>query len=143
MEQATQRMLVMASPERCFDVATDFLSYSEWSNSVKEVAVVATDDAGRATQVRFSGEALNYKTTFVLAYDYREAPRRLAWSLVDGDIERSLDGEYVFEADGEGTQCTYVMAVDLRIPLPGFLKRKVEKKILSAGLQELKERAES
>jgi hypothetical protein len=66
----------------------------------------------------------------------------LSWHLVDGDIMRSLRGAYSFSADGSGTRVAYDLAVELVIPLPGFVKRRAEMRILST-LKELKSRSES
>ncbi len=35
-------------------------------------------------------------TNYTLRYDYSGAPERLSWSLVEGDIMKSLDGSYLF-----------------------------------------------
>jgi hypothetical protein len=62
--------------------------------------------------------------------------------LSDGDIMRSLRGAYSFSADGSGTRVAYDLAVELVIPLPGFVKRRAEMRILST-LKEQKSRSES
>ena len=82
-------------------------------------------------------------TTYVLRYDHTDAPARLPWRLERGDIMRRLDGEYRFEADGEVTHVIYELEVDLIIPLPGFVKRRAEGKIIGTALDELKKRVES
>jgi glycerol kinase len=65
--------------------------------------------------------------------------RSMRWS---GDIMRSIDGAYSFvEVDG-GTQVFYEIEIELVIPLPGFVKRRAEQRILDT-VKELKTRAES
>jgi hypothetical protein len=55
---------------------------------------------------------------------------------------RKLDGRYVLEdADGQ-TAVTYELEVELIIPLPGFVKRRSQGKIMHAALDELKAVAE-
>ena len=77
-------------------------------------------------------------TTYTLAYEWDDAPNRLPWKLVTGDIQRVLDGAYEFaEVDG-GTDVTYHLRVDLAIPLPGFVKRRAEARIISTALRELR-----
>ena len=81
-------------------------------------------------------------TRYTLKYDHSECPNRLSWHLVDGDIMRSIDGAYSFvEVDG-GTQVFYEIEIELVIPLPGFVKRRAEQRILDT-VKELKARAES
>jgi hypothetical protein len=88
---------------------------------------------------------MGHSARYVLRYDYGDAPLRMAWVLEQGDIIRRLDGEYVFEPlDGAGgTEVTYKLVVELAVPLPGFIKRRAESKIVTTALDELKRRCES
>ena len=43
--------------------------------------------------------------------------------------------------DGE-TEITYRLVVDLKVPLPGFVKRRAEGRIMGTALRELKARVE-
>ena len=72
-----------------------------------------------------------------------ELPSRLSWHLVEGDIMRALDGAYSFVEVEEGTQVFYELSIELVIPLPGFVKRRAEARILSEAVKDLKSRAES
>ena len=55
---------------------------------------------------------------------------------------RRLDGEYRFEPDGDATHVVYELEVDLIIPLPGFVKRRAEHKIMHTALDELRAHVE-
>ena len=81
-------------------------------------------------------------THYTLAYDYSQAPERLSWTLAEGDIMRVIDGAYDFSAEGGSTRVTYSLKIELIVPLPGFVKRRAEVRILHT-LKELKTRAES
>ncbi len=50
------------------------------------------DDEGRATQVRYRAAAMGQSTATPSSYDYRDAPRTLAWVQTEGDVTRKLDG---------------------------------------------------
>ena len=134
--------VISAPPEKCFAVASDFEKYPQWASDIKEVTVLERDAQGRAQKVEYRASALGRSTHYTLTYDYSEAPKRLSWSLVEGDIMRAIKGAYTFEAVPEGTRATYDMAIDLVIPLPGFVKRRAEVRILNT-LKELKTRSES
>ncbi len=143
-DQATEHMSVSASPERCFAVAADLEHYPDWAHDIKEVTVVDRDDQGRATVVAFRTAAFGRSTSYTLEYDYAEAPRVLAWRLTKGDITSKLDGSYVFEPDGDGgTDITYHLEVELRVPIPGFIKMRAQGRIMSTALRELRARVES
>ncbi len=142
IDQATETEHVAASPERCYELAVDFERYPEWARDVKEANVLERDTHGRATKVEYRASALGRSTHYTLAYDYSQAPERLSWSLVEGDIMRVIDGAYSFAPNGAGTDITYSLRIELIVPLPGFVKRRAEVRILHT-LKELKSRAES
>jgi ribosome-associated toxin RatA of RatAB toxin-antitoxin module len=128
-----------------FAVVTDFDHYTDWIRDLKAVEVLETDEAGRATEVRYRAAAMGRSTSYTLQYDYTNAPRELPWKLVSGDIMRRLDGAYEFHAvDGdEGrTDVVYRLAVELIVPLPAFVKRRAESKIMHNALRELKAHVE-
>jgi hypothetical protein len=109
---------------------------------VKDVVVTSRDDDGRPSEVEFRTSALGRSTHYTLAYDYSKAPNTLSWSMIKGDIQRSIDGAFIFEPlpDG-GTHVQYDLAIELVVPLPGFVKRRAERRILNA-IKELKAFAE-
>ena len=143
-DKATERMTIHAPPERCLEVVLDFERYPVWAADVKEATVVERDAEGRGTRVGYRVAAMGRSARYTLEYDYSGAPRVLAWKLVKGDIMRVLDGSYTFEGEGEGdaTQATYQLEVELVIPIPGFVKRRAEGKIMGTALRELKRRVE-
>ncbi|HEU5081963.1 MAG TPA: SRPBCC family protein [Acidimicrobiales bacterium] len=138
-DQATQQMHIEAPLERIWDVLTDFETYPRWARDLKEATVLQRDEEGRALLVRFRAAAMGRSTTYTLAYDWDDAPNRLPWKLVSGDIQRVLDGAYEFIETDSGTDVTYHLRVDLAIPLPGFVKRRAEARIISTALRELRD----
>jgi len=143
-DQATERISVTASPERCFDVAAAIERYPEWAADIKQVTVHERDDAGRPTLVSFRAAAFGRSTSYTLAYDYADAPHGLAWRQTQGDITTKLDGSYVFEPlEGGGTELNYHLEVELRVPIPGFIKMRAQSRIMSTALRDLKARVES
>ncbi len=144
MEHTAEKMVVAASPERCFAVVSDVERYPEWVADVKEVHVLERDGAGRATLVRYRAGAFGRSTSYVLAYDYTGAPAEISWVQKDGDITHRLDGRYRFEKSGDGgTEVRYELAVELRVPIPSFVKRRAEGHILHAAVRDLRARVES
>ena len=143
-EQATERMVVTATPERCFAVSSDIDAYPEWAADIKEVTVHDRDEEGRPQLVTFRAAAFGRSTSYTLAYDYSEAPRVLSWVQTRGDITAKLDGQYVFDpTDGGGTEVTYHLEVEMKVPLPGFIKMRAQSRIMSIALRDLKARVES
>lgn len=141
-ESASQTIAIEAPLERCFAVAVDFEQYPDWAKDVKDATVLARDELGRATQVDYRTSALGRSTHYTLAYDYSQAPAVVAWSMVKGDIMRSIDGAYHFAPlPSGGTELRYDLSIELVVPLPGFVKRRAEVRILNS-IRELKVRVE-
>jgi len=143
-EHATERMSVAAPPERCFAVVSDIERYPEWAADIKQVSVLERDDRGRPSLVSFRAAAFGRSTSYTLAYDYGAAPRVLAWRLTKGDITTKLDGSYEFDpAEGGGTDVSYHLEVELRVPIPGFIKMRAQSRIMATALRDLRARVEA
>lgn len=141
-EQVAERMIIRTSREQCFDILTDFERYPEWAADIKAVTVAERDLQGRPTRVKFRAAAFGRSTSYTLAYDYSRAPAVLSWVQVAGDITRRLDGTYTLESAGDETEVAYQLTVELKVPLPGFVKRRTEGRIKVTALKDLKARAE-
>ena len=143
-EQATERMTVSATPERCFAVSADIAAYPDWAADIKDVTIDERDDQGRPVLVTFRAAAFGRSTSYTLAYDYSQAPGVLSWVQTQGDITSKLDGQYIFTpAAGGGTDVTYHLEVEMKVPLPGFIKMRAQSRIMSIALRELRARVES
>ena len=145
-DQATQRTIIDATPEQCFAVVADFARYPDWASDVKQATVLTTDDDGRGGDVTYRAAAMGRSTTYTLRYYYGSNPLRVAWKQVEGDITRRLDGEYEFApfgADGAQTEVTYHLEADLVMPIPGFVKRRAESRIIRSALEDLRQRAKA
>ncbi len=144
MERTAETMVVAGTPERCLAIVADVEAYPSWVADVKEVEVLARDPQGRATEVHFRAGAFGRSTSYVLAYDWSRAPAEVSWAQQEGDLTNRLDGRYRFEARPDATTLvTYELAVELRVPLPGFVKRRAEGHILHAAIRDLKSRVEA
>ena len=142
-ETATETITIAAPLERVWAIAIDLEKYPEWTHDVKAVVVSSRDDHGRPSHVEFRTSALGRSTHYTLSYDYADAPNVLAWSMVKGDIQRSIDGAFRFSPTPDGiTHVQYDLAIELVVPLPGFVKRRAERRILNA-IKELKAFAEA
>ena len=141
-DRASQTITIASSPSNVWAIATDVERYPEWAKDVKQVVVRSRDGEGRPAEVEFRASPLGRSTHYTLLYDYSQAPEVLAWHMVRGDIMRSIEGAYHFTptADG-GTEVRYDLAIELVVPLPGFVKRRAEVRILNT-VRELKVRAE-
>jgi hypothetical protein len=142
-DEATETAEIAGTVDRIMAVLLDFDDYPTWAKDLKGVTVDTTDDEGRAREVTFRAAAMGRSTSYTLRYDH--GPAHLGWKLVRGDIMRKLDGSYALAPAGSDgrTLVTYHLAVDLIIPLPGFVKRRAEQKIIHTALRELRAHVEA
>lgn len=149
MADRTESSIVIAAPPNTvLEVIADFASYPEWAKEVRQVSVLTAEVDGRADQVEFTLDAGMIKDTYVLAYDWeiaKDGTGIVSWDLVSAEVLKAMTGSYTLTAQqgGEATEVTYRLAVDVKIPMLGMLKRKAERMIVDTALTSLKERVES
>ena len=138
---------IAATPGEVLDVIADFDSYPQWATEVKKVEVLTEEGDGWADRVQFTLDAGAIKDTYVLDYewDVREnGTGVVSWQLVEATVLKAMNGSYTLAAKGrDETTVTYRLAVDVKIPMLGVLKRKAEKVIIGTALKELKKRVEA
>ncbi|HET9945187.1 MAG TPA: SRPBCC family protein [Actinomycetes bacterium] len=142
-DRTESSITVDAAPADVMAVIADFEAYPEWTGAVKQAEVRAQASNGRAKEVWFDLDAGAIKDQYTLGYTWK-ADREVRWTLVEAEnIVKSMDGAYLLEDNGDGsTTVTYQLAVDIKIPMLGMIKRKAEKVIIDTALKELKKRVE-
>ncbi|RII18246.1 Polyketide cyclase / dehydrase and lipid transport [Streptomyces sp. YIM 130001] len=141
-EHTSSSITIEAAPADVMGVIADFARYPDWTGEVKEAEVLASDDQGRAEQVRLVMDAGAIKDDQTLAYTWTGA-NEVSWTLVKSQMLRALEGSYRLAPAGQGTEVTYQLTVDVKIPMLGMIKRKAEKVIIDRALAGLKKRVES
>jgi ribosome-associated toxin RatA of RatAB toxin-antitoxin module len=146
-DRTESSIVVDARPADVLAVIADFGSYPEWTGAVKETQVLDAGTNGRADRVRFVLDAGAIKDTYVLSYTWaigRSGTGSVSWTLDEAQqLLKALDGSYTLDGPAAGpTTVTYQLAVDVKIPMLGMLKRKAEKSIIDTALKELKKRVE-
>ncbi|MEV8093538.1 SRPBCC family protein [Kitasatospora sp. NPDC085879] len=141
-EHTRSSIIIDATPAEVMAAIADFAAYPEWTGEVKEIEVLSTAADGRGSEVRLVLDAGAIRDEHVLAYTW-DGDREVRWTLVKSQMLRALDGSYSLAAvkDG-GTEVTYQLAVDVKIPMLGMIKRKAEKVIIDRALAGLKKRVE-
>jgi hypothetical protein len=144
-DRTESSIVVDAAPDAVLETIADFERYPEWAAAVKQVSVLDRLEDGRGSRVRFVLDAGAIRDTYTLDYLWDFTPGgtgTLSWSLVESNVLKALDGLYALTAASGGTEVRYELAVDLRIPMLGMLRRKAEKAIIDTALTELKNHVE-
>ncbi len=145
-DRTESSIAVAAAPAAVMEIISDFEAYPEWTGAVKEVWVLDRLPDGRGKRVKFNLDAGAIRDTYTLDYNWDLAAAgtgSLSWTLVESTVLKSMEGSYELAGAPGGTAVRYTLAVDLRIPMLGMLRRKAEKAVIDTALNELKKRAEA
>jgi Polyketide cyclase / dehydrase and lipid transport len=141
-DRTTSSISIAADRPEVMAVIADFAAYPQWAAAVRSAEVIHRDPEGRPSQVRFSLDAGMIKDSYVLGYDW-DGDSGVRWDLAEpGSVISAMSGSYALVKQPAGTEVTYELSVDIRIPMPGMLKRRAEKVIIDTALKGLKSRVE-
>lgn len=141
-DRTSASITIDASAPEIMAVVADFPAYPGWAEGITAAEVLTTGADERPEQVRISLEAGPIKDTYVLAYDW-DGDEAVHWNLAEaGTMLTGMTGAYRLAAVDGSTEVTYELAVDVRIPMIGMVRRKAEKRIIETALKGLKRRVE-
>ena len=142
MNWAEHTVEIDAPIETCFDAIVDYDSFPGWQGAVDSTEVIERDSEGLGKVVRLYVDAKVRKVDYTLDYRY-DRPERIEWDFVEGNGINDADGYYLFEdLGGDRTRATYKLGLEVGIPMPGPVARRVHKQTLKGSVQDLKEEAE-
>ena len=142
-DQTESSIEINASPAEIMAVIADLAAYPEWSDGITSVEVLSVyEEDGRPADARFHLDSGPIRDDYELEYDW-DGDTEVTWKLTKGDMVTAMDGMYRLTPSGDSTTVLYRLAVDVKIPMLGMIKRKAEKVIVDTALKGLKERVES
>jgi uncharacterized protein YndB with AHSA1/START domain len=140
-KRAERQITIAASPRSCFDALTAYETFPDWQRAVRTCEVLTRDREGRGKEVAFEIDAKVKSINYTLDYSYEE-PHLISWRYVEGDV-RDVDGEFVFEDQGDGTTlATYALRLDPGLPLPGRVLNLLSEQVMQGSMEDLKHRVE-
>ena len=141
-DHANESITIKAKPAAIMGVIADFPAYTDWAGPVRRIEVLETGDDGRAKQVEFHVEIMGLSDTYVNEYEW-DGDTHVTWTMVSGKSLKSQVGTYDLEQAGSATKVTYDLTVDVGIPVPGLIRRRIQSKIVDTALKDLKKRCEA
>jgi hypothetical protein len=141
-DRTSSSITVKAGKAEIMAVIADLEAYPAWASGIREFTVQEAGEDGRALRGRLTFDGGPFSDTVGLAYTW-EGDDRVTWELVEpGTVVTGLHGTYALAEGGGGTEVTYELAVDVRVPMIGMVKRKGEKRIIDSALKGLKRHVE-
>jgi ribosome-associated toxin RatA of RatAB toxin-antitoxin module len=137
-DQASSSITIDASAEQVLAVIKDLEAYPDWSGGISKVVIVEPGPKKATFTMSQSGMSDEY------TLDYAWKADGVSWAL-DGSSKmmKSQKGSYQLTEKGGKTEVTYLLTLELKIPMIGLMKRKAEKMIIDTALKDLKKRVES
>jgi carbon monoxide dehydrogenase subunit G len=134
---------IEATPEEIVAVIADFETYPDWVDGIRSAEILDRDTEGRGTEVAYEFSAMGFTASYTLTYEYADDHGRVSWTTKEASGAISdVQGEYVLEPLNGDTEVTYRLAVELNVPVPGFLKRRADRTAIRTALEGLKKRVE-
>src|SRR4051812_17737319 len=121
MPGANRSITINATPEKCFAVIRDYEKYAEFLPELKGVKMLERKPAEAKVSYELDLQIKRLKYTL---QHREEAPKKMTWSLVEGEVLKENTGSWVLEDTGGGqTRATYSIEIRLGglIPVPKAL----------------------
>ena len=118
----SREVVIEASPEEILDVIADVESTPTWSPQYRRAEILESYPDGRPKQVKMTVKAAGLTDEQVIEYTWAE--RKVSWTLVSAGQLKAQDASYTLTPDGDNTKVRFDMAIDLSVPLPGFLLKR-------------------
>jgi ribosome-associated toxin RatA of RatAB toxin-antitoxin module len=145
MAAVSREIVVDVALERFFDLVTDYARYPEFVPGIRACRVKGTGAGGKDVEYELD---VGVKTIRYVLRHVEERPRRVAWSLVSGDMMKVSSGSWELEDAGGKTRARYT--VDIQIAKPPLVPQAIVDRVadeltrvqLPRTLEAFKRRAE-
>lgn len=132
----SREVVIEATPEDILAVIADVESTPTWSPQYQKAEVVETDDEGRPRIVKQTIKTVGI--TDELTVEYTWEPAKVSWVLLKAGQLKAQQCSYTLTPQGDNTKVRFDITVELAIPLPGFLLKKVMKGALEVATDGLR-----
>ena len=127
----SREVVIDATPQQILDVIADVEATPTWSPQYQSAEILESYDNGRPKRVKMTIKAAGMTDEQVVEYTWAEDSVR--WTLVSAGQLKAQDAGYTLTQDGDKTKLKFDIAIDLAVPLPGFiLKRSMKGGLESA-----------
>ncbi len=141
-EFSSNSISIEAPVDEVAALLADLENFPTWSSAIKSVEVHDRDSSGRPTSATIKIEAGVLKDRAKLNYDYSNFPKEISFSLEEADLMTEMTGSYEISGDGDETEVTYKLHVEVSMPVPEIMRKKAEMATIDAALSQLKKKLE-
>jgi len=132
----SREVVIEASPEEILAVVADVESTPVRSPQYQSAEVLEAYEDGRPHKVKVKIKAAGLTDEQIV--EYKWADNVVTWTLVKASQLRSQDGKYTLTPDGDKTKVRFDLSIDLAVPLPGFVVKRIIKGAMDSGTDGLR-----
>lgn len=141
MPLVSKTVEVSASAETIMAIVADFEKYPEWNEEIKGCWILARYNDGRPSQLRLDVVVQGQAGTFITAV-YYPAENQIFTMLQQGDHFTKQEQRFAVVAMGPTSLLTVDLDVEVSMPVPAVMVKKVVGDTLDYLAENLKNRAE-
>lgn len=137
----TKEFDIKATPEQVLDAVAAIEELPSWSGSHKSAEVETRHDDGRPLRTRQRVGAAGITDEQVS--DYTWEPNRVSWRLIESGQQSLQVASYTLTPTAAGTHVRFDLEIDVKIPMPGFVLKRILKGALESGSKDFTKYVES
>jgi len=133
---------VDASPEQVMDDVAAIEDLPQRSGPHQSAEVETRHDDGRPKRVRAKVSAAGFKDEEVTDYTW-DGLNSVSWTLAESSVQSKQVGTYTLTQTDSGTHIRLDLEIGVKVPMPGFVLKRVLKSALDTGSKDFKKYVES
>ncbi|AXT84325.1 cyclase [Aeromicrobium sp. A1-2] len=133
---------VSASPEEVMDAVAAIEDLPQRSGPHQSAEVESRHEDGRPHRVRAKVSAAGFKDEEVTDYAW-DGLESVTWTLAESAVQSTQVGTYTLTPTASGTHITLDLEIGVKVPMPGFVLKRVLKTALDTGSKDFKKYLES
>ena len=142
MPLVSKTVEVEASAEAILAIVADFESYPQWNTEIKGCWILARYEDGRPSQLRLDTSVQGMDGTYIQAV-YYPGENQIQTVMQQGDLFSKQEQMFSVVAMGPTSLLTVDLDVEVSMPVPAMMVKKVVNDALEHLAENLKKRAES
>ncbi|UNB53033.1 SRPBCC family protein [Mycolicibacterium sp. YH-1] len=141
MPLVSKTVEVSAPAEAIMAIVADFEAYPEWNEEIKGCWILARYEDGRPSQLRLDTSVQGMDGTYIQAV-YYPSPTQIQTVMQQGDLFTKQEQVFAVVEMGPTTLLTVDLDVEVSMPVPAMMVKKVVNDALDHLAGNLKTRAE-
>jgi hypothetical protein len=130
-DSATSTVVVAAPLAQVLATIRAVEAQPEWVPEIREAEVLERYADGAPRTARFAASTPVGTDRYTLGYEHEDDGMR--WHLVEGRLQTAQDATYSLVAlDDDRTEATFSLTISHNLPLPGFVRSRVIKGLVTS-----------